>query len=62
MAYLCRLRAIEVVTLRESAASETGLLTNRRKGSRDNIVAWTPRLRVAWDFLIAHRNQIWVAR
>lgn len=62
LAYLCRLRGIEVVTLTEVAAEREGLRTNRRKGSRDNIVAWTPRLRAAWDFLIARRDRIWTAR
>lgn len=57
--YLCRLRGIEVVTLNEGAASEHGIHTNRTKGSRDNIVAWTPRLRAAWDHLINHRNAVW---
>lgn len=59
IAYLCRLRGIEVVTLRESAASDVGLATNRRKGSRDNVVSWTPRLRAAWDALIEIRNSAW---
>ena len=59
IAYLCRLRGIEVITLFDSHALADGLRTNRRKGSRDNIVAWTPRLRSAWDHLIAHRNAIW---
>lgn len=62
LAYLCRLRGIEVVTLQESAGSATGIMTNRRKGSRDNVVSWTPRLRAAWDFLIAHRDRIWATR
>ncbi len=62
LAYLCRLRGIEVVTLCESAGSAVGIMTNRRKGSRDNVVSWTPRLRAAWDFLIAYRDEIWTAR
>ena len=59
IAYLCRLRGVEVVTLMESAELAEGLRTNRRKGSRDNIVAWTPRLRAAWSALIARRDAIW---
>lgn len=59
IAYLCRLRGIEVVTLAESAATAAGLRTNRRKGSRDNIVTWTPRLRAAWSALITRRDEIW---
>jgi hypothetical protein len=45
--YLCRLRGIETITLTDKNGLEEGVLTNRRKGSRDNIVRWTPRLRAA---------------
>lgn len=38
------------------------MLTNRRKGSRDNVVTWTPRLRAAWDAAKARRAQVWKAR
>lgn len=62
LAYLCRLRGVEVVTLKEDAAGTEGIRTNRRKGSRDNIVLWTARLRAAWDFLIARRNKVWAAK
>lgn len=62
IAYLCRLRGIEVITLPESHGTVEGIRTNRRKGSRDNIVAWTPRLRAAWDSLITHRDRIWGAK
>lgn len=62
IAYLCRLRGIEVITLRESHALTDGLMTNRRKGSRDNIVAWTPRLRAAYDWLIGRRDAIWAKK
>lgn len=62
IAYLCRLRGIEVVTLTEGAADKEGIRTNRRKGSRDNIVTWTPRLRTAWDSLIARRDEIWTRK
>ncbi|HHW4681655.1 MAG TPA: hypothetical protein ACQGQI_00260 [Xylella sp.] len=47
LAYLCRLRGIEVDTLVEAQGTPEGLLTDRRKGSRNNIVAWPPRLRAA---------------
>ncbi len=59
LAYLCRLRGIEVVTLTDENELESGILTNRRKGSRDNIVRWTPRLRKAWDNAKAYRAKIW---
>ena len=57
--YLCRLRGIETVTLTDANETPEGVLTNRRKGSRDNIVRWTPRLRAAWDAAKAIRTDIW---
>jgi site-specific recombinase XerD len=60
--YLCRLRGIEVITLMEDAESPTGLMTNRVKGSRDNVVAWTTRLAAAWQTIKDHRDAIWQNR
>lgn len=60
--YLCRLRDIEGITLMEDAERAEGLITNRVKGSLDNIVAWTPRLRLAWDTIKAHRDAIWAKK
>lgn len=62
LAYLCRLRGIEVVTLTDANELPDGVLTNRRKGSRDNVVSWTPRLRATWEAAKARRAQIWAAR
>lgn len=62
LAYLCRLRGIEVVTLTDANELEEGILTNRRKGSRDNIVRWTPRLRAVWDGAKSLRADIWKRR
>lgn len=62
LAYLCRLRGIEVVTLTDANELEEGILTNRRKGSRDNIVRWTPRLRAVWDSAKAYRSRTWEKR
>lgn len=62
LAYLCRLRGIEVVTLTDANEQDEGVLTNRRKGSRDNIVRWTPRLRAAWDAAKAYRAEVWTRR
>lgn len=62
LAYLCRLRGIEVVTLTDANELKEGVQTNRRKGSRDNIVRWTPRLRTAWDDAKAYRTKIWTIR
>lgn len=60
--YLCRLRGIEVITLTDAHVLEHGLLTNRRKGSRDNVVGWTPRLRAAVEALQERRRRIWASR
>jgi site-specific recombinase XerC len=62
LAYLCRLRGIEVVTLTDANELGEGILTNRRKGSRDNIVRWTPRLRAVWDGAKALRARTWERR
>ncbi len=56
--YLCRLRGIETNTLVESQGDEEGLHTDRRKGSRNNVVQWSPRLRAAWDAALAYRGSI----
>lgn len=55
IAYRCRLRGIEVVTLTDAHATPAGIATNRRKGSRDNVVRWIPSLRTAWDTLVEIR-------
>lgn len=59
ISYLCRLRGIETVTLTDANETEEGVLTNRRKGSRDNVVRWTPRLRAAWDAAKEYRAAVW---
>ncbi|MCW0370228.1 site-specific integrase [Xanthomonas sacchari] len=56
IAYTCRLRGIELVTLTDANATEAGILSNRRKGSRDNVTRWTPELRAAWDALLELRK------
>ena len=55
--YLCRMRSIEVVRLTDAHASEQGLYISRAKGSNDNIVKWTPRLKAAWEAALAVRAQ-----
>lgn len=59
---LTRLRGIEVVTLTDANELDEGILTNRRKGSRDNIVRWTPRLRAVWDRAKAIHAKVWERR
>lgn len=58
LAYLCRLRGIEVITLTDANATADGVVTNRRKGSRDNLVRWTPRLRAVWDAAVEYRRKV----
>ena len=62
IAYCARLRGIEVVTLTDAHLTEQGLRTNRRKGSRDNLVAWGPRLRGAVTAAQERRARIWEKR
>lgn len=57
VAYLCRGRGIEVVNMTDAHETEAGLLVARRKGSNDNVVRWTPRLRAAWDAALAYRAE-----
>lgn len=60
--YRVRLRPIEVRTLTDANETEIGIVTNRRKGSRDNITTWSPELREAWDYLVAERKRIFEKR
>lgn len=62
LAYLCRLRGTELCDLTDANATAEGLISRRRKGSRDTLNRWTPRLRAAWDALIARRATITTAR
>lgn len=59
LATLCHMRGIEIITLRESAATRDCLTVERRKGSRTTEFDWNPRLRAAWDAAIAYRDQVW---
>lgn len=58
IAYLCRMRLSEVLDMTETNALPDGLLINRRKGSRSNIVAWTENLSALWQSAISKRNEI----
>lgn len=58
LGYLCRLRGIETLNLTEAQETPDGIRTNRRKGSRDNVVAWSPRLRAVWNSALAYRRDI----
>ncbi|MDH7453541.1 integrase [Luteimonas composti] len=58
LGYLCRLRGIETLNLTEAQETPDGIRTNRRKGSRDNVVAWSPRLRAVWTSALTYRRDI----
>lgn len=58
LAYLCRLRISEVCDLRRIDAREDGLFGARRKGSKDALTGWTPRLRAAVDCALALHGDI----
>lgn len=62
IAYLCRLRGIELLDLSDASLLQAGLACARRKGSRDNVTAWSPRLRAACDALSAYRAARWAKR
>lgn len=49
IAYLCRMRKIEVLTALKSQVLPEGFDTLRRKGSRDAMTGWSDRLRAAVD-------------
>ena len=57
LAYLLRMRGIEVITLTDAHETPEGVLVERRKGSRGNITEWTPRLKAAWDAAKALRAE-----
>jgi len=48
LAYLLAARGIEVTDLTISSATSDGIVVKRRKGSKDTIIKWSERLRIAW--------------
>lgn len=64
LAYQARLRGIEVLTLHDGLVDADGelLLTNRRKGSRDNQVRLGARTREAIAALQSYRHEVWKRR
>lgn len=44
LAYLCRMRKIEILTAKKSQILDKGFETLRRKGSRDAVTLWSNRL------------------
>jgi len=58
LAYLLRLRGIEVLDLTDASMQREGVLVTRRKGSRGNVTRWTQRLRTAWEAAVEYRTGI----
>jgi len=53
LAYLCRMRLAEVLDLTRANLSTEGVLVVRRKGSKNTLTLWSPRLRAAVDAALA---------
>lgn len=49
LAYLCRMRKVEVLALSIADIKAEGVLVRRTKGSRDGLTRWSPRLRQVID-------------
>lgn len=62
LGYQARLRGIEVLTLTDAHDLEDVLQTNRRKGSRDNLVRKGTQTGAAIAALQGYRAGIWAAK
>lgn len=62
LAYQARLRGIEVLTLTDAHDWGEELKTNRRKGSRDNLVRKGSLLSAAIEALQAYRKEVWARK
>lgn len=62
IAYQCRLRGIEVITLTMANIQGDRIVSNRRKGSRDNETLIGPLLEGAIEDLRRYRDTIWTRR
>ena len=58
IAYLCRMRLSEVIDITDADELDERLFIRRRKGSKNNIVEWTERLKNVFDTAKLKRNQI----
>jgi len=57
LTYLLATRGIETLDIRMSDCTNEGIRTHRRKGSKDNIIAWSNRLTKAYKLAISrHKN------
>ena len=62
LAYQARLRGIEVLTLTDAHDIGDELMTNRRKGSRDNLVRKGSQTEAALRALAAYRELVWARK
>jgi len=60
MAYLCRMRRIEILTATRAQILDEGFDTKRVKGSRDAITSWTPRLVSAVNYKAGPVNSLFI--
>lgn len=60
LAYLCRMRRIEVLTAMRPQILEQGLDTLRAKGSRSAITLWSERLRAAVNYKAGDVNSMYI--
>lgn len=62
LTYLTASRGVEALDIKISDCTERGIIVNRRKGSRSNIIGWTERLQKAYEHAkslhIAHAQTI----
>lgn len=57
LAYLLRARTAEILDLRAEQMTAEGVLLKRRKGSRDTLSSWSPRLKAAVDAAQAAKRE-----
>lgn len=62
LAYAVRLRGIEVNTLTDAHITKDGVISNRTKGSIDNLTEWNQELRDAVAWLQAYRAERMAAK
>lgn len=62
LAYLCRARRVELLNMRKDQITPQGLLLKRAKGSKTQIIGWTPRLKKAVELCQTKEriNSVWL--
>jgi len=58
LAYLLRARLAEVLDLQRTHLTDEGIYLHRRKGSRDSLIGWTPRMRAVVEVALAMHGKI----